>query len=195
MAEKYLNNTGLSYFWGRIKALFSTKAELNEGLALKVDKVSGKDLSTNDYTTTEKNKLGGIFAGAQVNVIETVAVNNTNLTPASKRVNITVPTKLSSMTNDTNYQTLNQVETLIANSIGDVAGFEFVIVESLPPTGVVGKIYLVPDTGSTNNNYFEWAWINSQWEPIGQTAMDLADYWSKTDLIAITTAEIDTITV
>lgn len=33
----------------------------------KVDKASGKSLSTNDYTTAEKNKLAGIAAGAQVN--------------------------------------------------------------------------------------------------------------------------------
>lgn len=34
----------------------------------KVDKVVGKGLSTNDYTTTEKNKLSGIAQGAEVNV-------------------------------------------------------------------------------------------------------------------------------
>lgn len=34
----------------------------------KVDKVNGKGLSTNDYTTAEKNKLEGIAAGAEVNV-------------------------------------------------------------------------------------------------------------------------------
>ena len=34
----------------------------------KVDKVDGKGLSTNDYTTGEKNKLAGIAAGAEVNV-------------------------------------------------------------------------------------------------------------------------------
>ena len=33
-------------------------------LAGKVDKVDGKGLSTNDYTTAEKEKLGGIAAGA-----------------------------------------------------------------------------------------------------------------------------------
>lgn len=33
----------------------------------KVDKVTGKGLSTNDYTTNEKNKLAGIAAGAEVN--------------------------------------------------------------------------------------------------------------------------------
>ena len=36
--------------------------------ALKVDKVAGKGLSTNDFTNTLKTKLDGIQAGAQVNV-------------------------------------------------------------------------------------------------------------------------------
>lgn len=39
-----------------------------DALALKVDKEIGKGLSSNDYTTTEKNKLAGIEDGAQVNV-------------------------------------------------------------------------------------------------------------------------------
>ena len=38
------------------------------GLADKVDKVTGKGLSTNDYTTAEKEKLAGIASGAEVNV-------------------------------------------------------------------------------------------------------------------------------
>lgn len=65
--------------------------ELETAVAGKVDKVSGKQLSTNDYTTTEKNKLSGIEAGAQVNVIETVQVNGSPVSPSSKTVNITVP--------------------------------------------------------------------------------------------------------
>ena len=40
----------------------------NQDLAEKVDKVDGKGLSTNDYTTADKNKLAGIAAGAEVNV-------------------------------------------------------------------------------------------------------------------------------
>lgn len=35
---------------------------------LKVDKIAGKGLSTEDYTTAEKSKLAGIEAGAEVNV-------------------------------------------------------------------------------------------------------------------------------
>lgn len=39
-----------------------------------VAKETGKGLSTNDYTTTEKTKLSKIAEGAQVNVIESVSI-------------------------------------------------------------------------------------------------------------------------
>lgn len=41
-----------------------TKSEINSSLATKVDKVIGKQLSTEDFTTAEKNKLIGIAIGA-----------------------------------------------------------------------------------------------------------------------------------
>lgn len=51
---------------------YYTKTETNSLLNNKVDVVSGKGLSSNDYTTTEKNKLAGIAAGAQVNAVTSV---------------------------------------------------------------------------------------------------------------------------
>ena len=69
----------------------------------KVDKVNGKGLSTNDYTTDDKNKLHSIADGAQVNVLEGVKVNGTELTiDNEKKVNVIVPTKTSDLTNDDN---------------------------------------------------------------------------------------------
>lgn len=56
--KKYLDDNGLTYYHSKIKTF----------LAGKVDKETGKGLSTNDYTTTEKNKLAGIATGAEVNV-------------------------------------------------------------------------------------------------------------------------------
>lgn len=47
---------------------YYTKAQADALLAAKVDKEAGKGLSTNDFTTAEKNKLAGIEAGAEVNV-------------------------------------------------------------------------------------------------------------------------------
>lgn len=65
---------------------YYTKAEVNEAiegvegrttsaLALKVDKVDGKQLSTNDYTTSEKNKLQGIATNANNYTHPTTAGN------------------------------------------------------------------------------------------------------------------------
>lgn len=59
----YLDKNGIVYLWGKIKAKF-------------VAKESGKGLSTNDYTTTEKNKLAGIANNA----------NNYSLPTASSTV-------------------------------------------------------------------------------------------------------------
>lgn len=65
---------------------YYTKAEVDEAiegvegrttsaLALKIDKVEGKQLSTNDYTTSEKNKLQGIAANANNYTHPTTAGN------------------------------------------------------------------------------------------------------------------------
>ena len=43
---------------------YYTESEVDNKLNSKVDKVSGKGLSTEDYTTAEKNKLSGIEEGA-----------------------------------------------------------------------------------------------------------------------------------
>lgn len=67
MADTYPRNTiddnGLKKVWDMAM----------DELDLKVDKEAGKGLSTNDYTTTEKNKLAGIESGAEVNTVTSVA--------------------------------------------------------------------------------------------------------------------------
>lgn len=58
----------------------------------KVDKVEGKQLSTNDYTTEEKTKLEEIEEGAQVNVIEHIFLNDTEVEPdGDKTVTLQIP--------------------------------------------------------------------------------------------------------
>ena len=70
----------------------------------KVDKITGKGLSTEDYTTTEKNKLFGIEAGAEVNVQSdwTQEVNTADDYIKNKPA---IPTNVSDLTNDTGYIT------------------------------------------------------------------------------------------
>lgn len=92
---KYLDDNGLTYYHSKIKTLLNGK----------VDTEAGKGLSANDFTNTLKNKLDNIAAGAQVNVIEGVNVNGTAVTPTNKIVNLTIPTKLTDLTNDGNFVT------------------------------------------------------------------------------------------
>lgn len=56
-----------------------------------VAKVADKGLSTNDFTNELLSKLNGIADGSQVNVIESVKVNNVDVDIVGKAVNITVP--------------------------------------------------------------------------------------------------------
>lgn len=52
----------------------------------KVDKVTGKGLSTEDYTSAEKTKLGGIEEGAQKNTVTSVAGKTGEVTLAASDV-------------------------------------------------------------------------------------------------------------
>lgn len=157
MAQSYLDKTGLTTLWGKIKALIPSPADtsndnpkmdgtvsigssdkwaradhvhpsdtsrvststkvngkaLNGDVTLyasdiamsstdttkvgsaignKVDKVSGKGLSTNDYTTDEKTKLSGIAAGAEVNqnAFSKVTVGTTTIEADTKTDTLTL---------------------------------------------------------------------------------------------------------
>ena len=99
MAYNYLDKTGLALVWEKIK----------NALSGKVDKVDGKGLSTNDYTTTEKTKLAGIAEGAQANVLEGIQKNGQTVTVTNKIANISVPTATSDLTNDSGFITTSDI--------------------------------------------------------------------------------------
>lgn len=94
-----------------------------------------------------------------------------------------VPTTVSSFTNDANYQNANQVTTAINAAIAGISGIQFEIVQTLPQTGDSGTIYLVPaGQSATGDLYVEWIYLNSAWEKLGTTAVDLTGYteWDST---------------
>lgn len=89
----------LSYFKSKLDLLFTGK----------VDKVDGKGLSSNDYTSDEKTKLANIATGAQVNVLEGIQKNGVTISITNKIANISVPTKTSDITNDSGFITAADV--------------------------------------------------------------------------------------
>lgn len=84
--EYYADNTTLELKTVNGKLTFNVKS------GVYVEAQTGKGLSTNDYTTSEKNKLAGIASGAQVNKIEKILVNGVEQSITDKTVNIEVKT-------------------------------------------------------------------------------------------------------
>ena len=117
--NKLLDENRLAQLWALIKGKF-------------VQAETGKGLSTNDFTTDEKNKLSNIEAGANENIIEGIAVNNVDITPVNKRVNLSVPTKVSDLTNDKKFQTNTEVASAIKNS-----GYQANVIETVKVNGSI----------------------------------------------------------
>lgn len=166
MSKKYLDKDGLLYFWGKIKEKLSTKVQ-----SIKI----GAD-------------------GAELNV------SGAAVLPEYP----TVPTNVGDFTNDVKYQTADDVTAAINAAVGEISGIEFVKLSSeeydagtgVPTiTGKAGKIYLTTNSGSAPNQYDEYIWLASDkvFEKIGTTDVDLSGYVPKSELVAITNSEIDTI--
>lgn len=102
----------------------------------KVDKVSGKGLSTNDFTDALETKLNGIAAGAEVNVQSDWNETNTS-SDAFIKNKPTIPTKTSDLTNDSDFvsdanyvHTDNNFTTTLKNKLDGIASGAEVNVQS-----------------------------------------------------------------
>lgn len=159
----------------------------------------------NNYTTAEKDKLSGIAAGAEVNVNA-----DWNATSGDAQI-LNKPTRLSAFLNDEGYlivetdptvpawakaatkptytaaevgaPTVTEMNTAIREAIGQINSFDIAVVQALPTQDIsTHTIYLVPKTGKTNDVYDEYIYINSKWEMVGNTQIDLSDYALKSEL-------------
>ncbi len=214
-------------------------------IANKVDKVDGKSLSTNDYTTAEKTKLGGIDENAQVNVIETVRVDGTDLEVTGKAVNISLSGKVDKVegkglsTNDLTNELLTKLQNAgtsnfsgkytdltetpnianealaavasseyatdlaaikadyvtsasLASTIAATGHIKFEFADTLPDTGEANIIYFIKDADAeAGNAYAEYVFNAGVWEKVGVKKVDFSSCWTKDELTACTTEDID----
>lgn len=196
MAFEHLGRTGTLWLMNKIKSVLATK----------VDKVEGKGLSTNDFTTALKTSYDSAVTdvaalkkrGGEPNKINTVSVNGTALTPDSnKKVDITVPTTATIKTQIEayKYQTSAQVQTAITSALSGVTSIDLQVVTSLPATGKKGVIYLVAHTHTdTGDIYDEFVWVESKksYEKIGNTDVDLSAYVKSEDITDISETDLAT---
>ena len=181
-----------------IKTSFSNLCSvLKEMLGNKVDKVSGKGLSTNDYTTAEKNKLAGIASGATKITVDS-ALSGTSTNPVQNKVVAerigTIETNVSAAATTAgnaaasvaavkkdlvNYykKTETYSKTEINNKISAIPKFSITVCEALPDSNISKTtVYLLKSSKEeTNNLYDEYIYVNSKWEKLGtQTVGDIA---------------------
>lgn len=159
--------------------LYARVAKNTADISTKVDKVDGKGLSTEDYTTAEKNKLTGIAAGAQVNVIETVNVKDTSgttpLTASDKAITIDLSkfALAASVASPLNYK-----------------GSKDTLAE-LPADAKAGDVWNVKEAFKVNERPYpagtNVVWVAAEggvaahWDPLGGE-LDLSAYYTKDDL-------------
>lgn len=108
----------------------------------------------------------------------------------------TIPTKVSDLQNDsgfitntvnnlTNYYLKSETytKTEVDNLIGQIAGLNIEVVQTLPTHDIsTNTIYLVPkQTANTQDVYDEYIYVNNAWEHIGDTEVDLSNYYTKTE--------------
>lgn len=165
----FLNETGLEQVWSKIKAKISsiegTISDINEA---KVDKVSGKGLSTNDYTTAEKEKLAGIATGAtkvivdsELSSISTNAIQNKVVMDMKTNIENELSNKLSNTgegANGTwgisisgNAETATKLATArtIQTNLGSTSSADFDGTGNISP-GVIGTLTIANGgTGAT----------------------------------------------
>lgn len=156
----------------------ATEYQLQQGLNTKQDK--------GDYATNSRvNEVEGLIPD-----ISNLATKeqlqqglNTKQDKGDYALKSEIPTKVSSFTNDANYQTYTDVASMIAS----IPQFSISIVDSLPSSGQKMVLYLVPKTSASGDDiYDEYIWIESTsaFELVGSTTVDLADYYTKTELDA-----------
>lgn len=157
----------------------------------------------------DKAKLDGIAAGAQVNVLDGVKVDGTELPIADKKVNIdlsayakkteieavqttadaAMPKAGGAFTGAVTVQAPTEnmnpaTKKYVDDAIGGITGIEFSVVDKLPTTGEAGVIYLVAHTHGTQDIYDEYIWVTDKFEKIGNTDIDLSGYVTDEELTA-----------
>lgn len=139
------------------------KTYVDSKLDTKVDKVSGKQLSTNDYTNEDKTKLAGIAAGAEVNV---------NADWNAESGDAQILNKPTIITEEQVDQKINAAIGSVYRVKGSVANYN-----SLPTEDVsIGDVYNLEDTGA---NYVATS-TTPDWDKLSET-VDLNGYLTKTD--------------
>jgi len=141
---------------------------------VKTDYATKKEVSAVQTKVTALENAGG-----QPNVIEKISVNGTAQTISNKTVNITVPTKVSALTNDSGFQTSTQVNTAITTAISKTGHASFKKVDAVPAASAAEENILYLVMNSTTSHYDIYAKVGTEVVLLDDTTVDLSGYVQK----------------
>lgn len=171
------------------------------GAALTPDAQKAVDVTVPTKTSDLTNDGDGesrfateAYVAANGGKIDVIKVNGTAQTITSKAVDIAVPTAVSDLANDEDYQTGDEVAAAIAAAVASAYVYKGSVatVADLPASGnTAGDVY---DVQATGVNY---AWTGTAWDALG-SYVDTSAFWISTagqsnSLTAMTVAEINAI--
>ena len=144
------------------------------------DGTSGSAFATESYVDTNGGK------------IDTIKINGSEQTITEKTVDITVPTQVSDLTNDSGFQTADEVESAINTKVASAYKYKSSVADLAALEAVTEKE--VGDVQATGMNY---AWNGTEWDSLGQY-VDTSVMWTSTTgqsntLEAMTVTEINAI--
>lgn len=155
----------------------------------------------------DKKKIDGIEEGANKTTVDS-ELSDTSTNPVqnkavqaelAKKAPIVSPSftgtpkvpTASAGTNNTQAASTAFVTSAISTAMAGITKLDFQVVQTLPSTGVKGTFYLIANSGSGQNVYDEYLWINNKYEKLGTREIDLSSYIKQSDMVAITNSEID----
>lgn len=154
-------------------------------------------------TAALNGKQNALTAGTGVTIDTTDPANPEISANVDYTKLINKPTKLSDFTDDqgfidntvnnlTNYylKTETYTQTEVNGLISQLTSLSVEIVETLPTENIsTTTIYLVNVSGTAN--YAQWMYINSAWANIGNTSVDLSNYYTKGQADTLLESKID----
>ena len=184
------------------------KTDIQSTLNNKVDKETGKGLSTNDFTDTYKNNVDSNTSARHTHSNKSILddITSTDISNWNNKADTSdIPENTSDLTNDSGFIT-NAVDDLlnyykksesftkqeVNDLISAITTMDLQVVQTLPTQDIsTTTIYLVPKTtAETNNAYDEYIYVSNSWEFIGSTEVDLTDYVKNTDYANGTTGGV-----
>ena len=145
-------------------------------------------------SVSDKKKLDGIAEGANKTIVDS-ELSSTSTNPVqnkavqaelTKKAPIASPSftgtpkvpTASAGTNNTQAASTAFVTSAISTAMAGITKLDFQVVQTLPSTGVKGTFYLIANSGSGQNVYDEYLWINNKYEKLGTREIDLRSYIS-----------------